>query len=676
MNKLIGDKYELYVLKHLQKTYDGAWLFKHTPEKIIAKTKLYNNYALYTKYKNCDIGADLVAIKDDVVYFIQCKNYSSTIGINDLSGFYFLLHEFKLEGIVYYSNEISERLKDMSSIVKYEKLEYIEEPIIIVDEIKTEIEPRQYQLDAYNKLKDSNRAILSLPCGMGKTFTSCLLSDKYDNIIILSPLRELAKQNLKSFYNHYGYNKILLSMDGDNFKIYKKNIISSTYDSCKLLIEFIEQLKNVIIIIDEFHNLSYNNLFTKNDPINILLDSEHKILFMSATPPNPNKYYGENIYNYPWSKAIEEKYICDFNITIPDNTDYLNIFDKLLDDLKLDNKELVSKVYFLLRGMLYESCRKCIVYTVSHEQANLIKKIITWMQHMLNITTNTLLINCNTSKKERKVILNNFKECNDLSILINISILNEGIDIPECDSVYIIQPSDNMINLVQRMCRCVRRYNEKKVGNIFMWCTKDKTEEIMKYLMINSNNEFNNKIYKLNTIENKEYKMIEQENNIIVLLSKQNNIEINNNNKYIKITEYLKLYSSVSHTFIDDMSNIIKDDYIERPTEFLIDSENLRKLLKLNDRQTFNNNIKTRCKENVDYKIQKIKKSDGSGGHNYEVITLTPMATKKICLLTKSKISSIVKQYFIDIELVSNKYKNYIIDEMAKKIDYFESIKY
>jgi len=36
---------------------------------------------MYIKYKNCDIGADLVAIKDNQVYFIQCKNFSQTISI-------------------------------------------------------------------------------------------------------------------------------------------------------------------------------------------------------------------------------------------------------------------------------------------------------------------------------------------------------------------------------------------------------------------------------------------------------------------------------------------------------------------------------------------------------------------------------------------------------------------
>jgi hypothetical protein len=42
--------------------------------------------------------------------------------------------------------------------------------------------------------------------------------------------------------------------------------------------------------------------------------------------------------------------------------------------------------------------------------------------------------------------------------------------------------------------------------------------------------------------------------------------------------------------------------------------------------------------------------SNGSGGHNLEVITLTPEAANKICLSTNSKIDPKVQQYFLDIE--------------------------
>ena len=100
---------------------------------------------------------------------------------------------------------------------------------------------------------------------------------------------------------------------------------------------------------------------------------------------------------------------------------------------------------------------------------------------------------------------------------------------------------------------------------------------------------------------------------------------------------FLNKYSFVNARFVRDFYSIIKEDYIERYNEFLIDSEILRKWLKINIRQAFNDTIKKSYKKNTDYVIETVKKSEGRGGHNLEVITLTPEAAKKICLSTSKK---------------------------------------
>jgi phage anti-repressor protein len=136
---------------------------------------------------------------------------------------------------------------------------------------------------------------------------------------------------------------------------------------------------------------------------------------------------------------------------------------------------------------------------------------------------------------------------------------------------------------------------------------------------------------------------------------------------------FITKYSFVNSHFVKDFYNIIKEDYIEKYNEFLIDSELLRKWLAVNIRQQFNDTIKRSYKKNIDYKIEKVKKSEGSGGHNLEVITLTPEAAKKICLSTNSKKGGLVQQYFLDLEVALYKYKNYIIDGMNKKIQQLEN---
>ena len=136
---------------------------------------------------------------------------------------------------------------------------------------------------------------------------------------------------------------------------------------------------------------------------------------------------------------------------------------------------------------------------------------------------------------------------------------------------------------------------------------------------------------------------------------------------------FLVKYTTINSKFIEDFHNIIKEEYFENYYDFLIDSEILRKWLKINIKQDFVNTIKNSYKINVDYKLEKVKKSEGSGGHNREVITLTPEATKKICLMTKSKVGNDVRQYFIDIELAFYKFKNYIIESLNNKIKQLEN---
>ena len=61
---------------------------------------------------------------------------------------------------------------------------------------------------------------------------------------------------------------------------------------------------------------------------------------------------------------------------------------------------------------------------------------------------------------------------------------------------------------------------------------------------------------------------------------------------------FLLKYSFVNEKFVNDFYNIIREDYIERSSEFLIDSEMLRKWLKINNKQKYNDTIKKNYRKN------------------------------------------------------------------------------
>jgi len=93
------------------------------PEYVLYELNVIRNYDIFSKYRY-DIGADLVAKKDNTYYFVQCKNFTETILMEQLAGFYFLLHEYNLNGILYYNGKLSQRVQELSN----KKVQYINLP--------------------------------------------------------------------------------------------------------------------------------------------------------------------------------------------------------------------------------------------------------------------------------------------------------------------------------------------------------------------------------------------------------------------------------------------------------------------------------------------------------------------------------------------------------------------
>lgn len=87
---------------------------------------------------------------------------------------------------------------------------------------------------------------------------------------------------------------------------------------------------------------------------------------------------------------------------------------------------------------------------------------------------------------------------------------------------------------------------------------------------------------------------------------------------------FLTKFSFVNPQFINDFNIIFKEEYIDKSHDFLIDSEDLRNWLDINQCEEFNNTIKRNYRLNIDYKIKTMKKSTTSGAHNFQIITLTP----------------------------------------------------
>lgn len=542
MNKIKGDLYELQIKDHIINNLNKrAYLWQHTPESILIDNGIigsHNEHRLRRKANRenplQDTGIDIIQVEDDdSCSLVQCKNgYKKGVTMKDLAGFNAWMTALdKINGYVYYSDKLSQNVISLpkNKRVTYIKKEYIE-PIqnkdnsFIIDPNKLKYQEKAKIL-ADEHYKTKTRGILSMPCGTGKTYTSYLISQKYKQIILLSPLKQFAKQNLDRF-NEYGYKNKSLLVDSDGerdintikkfIKANKSFIISATYASVDVIYESIEYMTNPFIIIDEFHNLSKTNVIDEDDDFNKLLNSDHKILFMSATPriyelENEDDDYNEDIFGttifkMSFTEAIKNKYITDYRIWLPSIHEDNTKLDNELSVYDIDNV-IKSKCVFLFSCLLNNGSRKCIIYCIDTNEIEIMKNAIDKLNEYYYLDYNIRQITNKDNEKSRNDILNEFAKSKEIELLFSVRILDECVDIPTCDSIFITYPSQSKIRNVQRLCRCIRTddTNKFKIGNVFIWCDeyekilqtlsgiKEYDEEFKDKIKVNQNNFFGEK---------------------------------------------------------------------------------------------------------------------------------------------------------------------------------------
>ena len=357
----------------------------------------------------------------------------------------------------------------------------------------------------------------------------------------------------------------MISSDGCrdiNYLIKNKqdfNIYSSTFCSADIVYKLLNELEDTILIIDEFHNLSYNNVSDKTDNIYKIITSDKikKKLFMSATPKiyqvidendvlehSVNNYedlFGKIYYSYDFEKAIEHNYVNNYQIIVPNNEIEKNKYE------------------FIYSSMLYYGYKKCLIYCKNIDDAKLFVEEIEKIndaKYKLKMYTN--LITYKTPFEKRNKIMNEFiDEKYKLSFIISVHTMDECIDIPLCDSVYLTYTVTNPINIVQRISRCLRTYKNKQKSGIFLWCLKYVQLKNIGTTIKNIDSNYNNKII-IKKFQNEKKDNVEKINDIVGEI--ENSVKINKEDLEKIIDNKIKsLLSNYPIQNINDLL-LLKDD--------------------------------------------------------------------------------------------------------------------
>jgi superfamily II DNA or RNA helicase len=507
-------------------------------------------------------------------------------------------------GYLYHGGLITKSLSDDFKKKGYLKNIHLPLKIRNEEEIKEENEElkkedeyelREYQEEAMEALRGEwdGVQLLNLPCGTGKTLIigNHCKEKRYKKVFIFSPTRVLTKQNMKRMKRFLeDYEDILVDCDDEGTRNIddiekimldeeeKYYIISSTYTSAKDVIRelFNEEdeedddeyeckydLSDSILIVDEAHNLiNLDNLIK-------VVRSFPKVILMTATPPQEmeEEIGCCTIYNYSLKRGIEEGYICDYEIYLPmlikkeigagqeEKEEYEIESVEIPDELEGLDKDMTSKVLFLINGMLKTGSKRCIVYMSRVEECNefeIVMKEVMTKYHKLEYSINQ--VSSFINYKGRELALNDFKkDDNMIKIITSIKILDEGIDLPICDCIYIdnINERSNHIRMIQRICRANRLdpNNKNKKAKAFVW--NDHLNRLNKLLdVFYETNLLSDKIHFINgDYENNNSKEVFDKNKILkdyfitnrinYMASKRDTWE----NNFNKVLDYIKIHN-------------------------------------------------------------------------------------------------------------------------------------
>lgn len=548
-----GCAYERQVRDYLQENegYPEAYLWQSCPERILDEAGLIGSWQRYRMrrrklaqmeadpaFKNPlrDTGIDIMArMPNGGLDAVQCKAYGpkTTVRVGDLTGFMgnltgILLHRPDARGSLFYDGKLSRVIEDQfahpalanrARIVRLPFAQCQRDPTPAIRLREDQHEALDACIAWWKNGDAPGRVHLEAPCGFGKTVVAGEFLMWLGGIgtakgaAFMVPLIEHAQHMYDRLipYAQDGWEIVLVDSEGERDVEYlrqffgpgkKPVLVVSTYKSSDVVCQLPWGDRGWLVVVDEFHNLSRADLgIGAPSDLHRLLAMAPRVLGMSATPrifelegseEDGDGWMGPSIYQMSWGVAIKRQIISDYRIYVPSLSEPKEHLQEQGAELGIGDiaRPLQARCEFLLKGMLEEGLRRCIVYMptgpgmcaerTAAEYTDMLGKIAGWMG--IDVCTGTIL-GC-TGRSARKQLLAEFQDGPVqtaenrrpiIRILLSVRILDECVDIPSCDSVFFAAPCRSKVRGLQRAARCMRRVAGKMPG-VFVWCDESYDE--------------------------------------------------------------------------------------------------------------------------------------------------------------------------------------------------------
>ena len=280
-------------------------------------------------------------------------------------------------------------------------------------------------------------------------------------------------------------------------------------------------MSRVLVVVDESHNLTLSQVKDSKNPLHRLLWAASKRLFVSATPRSYEIAIDGTVENVAqesaligpvipgaemsWAEAKDKSLIVPFQVLVPliqrraradrrsglsDNESAVIQRVRCPSPIAVPGADFAARTLalqalFVLQGMYETGARRCIIYLstgpgrTGREQADLMERALRAaceIEEGGEVLFGRIL--ASTSNKEREQVLANFSERDAepmyrCRFILSVRCLDEAVDIPACDAIFITSPSDPLegMRMIQRAARAMRNdpHNATKRATVMLW---------------------------------------------------------------------------------------------------------------------------------------------------------------------------------------------------------------
>lgn len=330
--------------------------------------------------------------------------------------------------------------------------------------------PWPHQLEAIGALRawTEPRGAFVMPPGSGKTMVMGLWGGENRHVIVCSPTRALASQTLEAMGRLMpGHRRLLVDCDSAGTRDVvaveaalaapEPLLLSATYTSmCDIVAGRVPP--GGVVLVDEGHHLADNvGLRAAIDRLPCA------VLAVTGTPSPALVSDYPVVYEYGYDRAVREGRICDYVVHLPRPGDLAG------------EPDVAAQCRFLCAGMRGTRSTRCILYARTVQEAEAHRVEIEKVAADLGVAAWTGIITGDTSASAREQQLREFQAlpCVDPAFrwwfLCSVRVLDEGIDVPACDAVYMAHGVGGRARFIQRICRANRLDYPGKVANVFVW---------------------------------------------------------------------------------------------------------------------------------------------------------------------------------------------------------------